>query len=85
MVFWVCLTMEVKDATAQMQQAERIISLFFLLGAIFFSADYRNVQAGIPLCNSQNRILRICGILLVDFLYLFFCALVLTILESVLA
>ena len=84
LVFWCCLTMEVKNAAVQVQEFERILSLLLMLGVIFFSADYRNIQSRIPLCKNKNFFLRITGIVLVDFLLFFFCVLVLTVYESLL-
>lgn len=83
MVLCLSLSLEVKDATVQTQWFERIINFVFLLGVIFFSADYRNVQKNIPLCRSRKPILRISGIVLVNCLFLLFCGLLLTIFEKV--
>lgn len=84
MVFCLSLTLEVKEATVQVEWFERIITLVFLLGVIFFSADYRNVQENIPLCRSRKPILRIFGIILVDCLFFLFCGLLLTIFKKLL-
>lgn len=83
MVFWVCLTLQVKNVSPARQQFERIISLLFLLGTIFFSADYRGIQASIPLCRNKRTVIRIIGILLVDFLFFFLCAMLLTIYDTI--
>ena len=79
-VFCVSLTLQAKDAvTPQEEWFERIITLFYLLGTIFFSANYRNVQKKVPICQSRNPVLRILGIVLVDILLLLFCGVLLTV------
>lgn len=79
-VFCVSLTLQAKSAaTPQEEWFERIVTLFYLLGVIFFSANYRNVQEKVPICQSRNPILRILSIVLVDILLLLFCGVLLTV------
>lgn len=78
-VFCVSLTLQAKNAaTPQEEWFERIITLFYLLGVIFFSANYRNVQKKVPICQSRNPVLRILSIVLVDILLFLFCGVLLT-------
>lgn len=85
MIFWICLTMETVNVPVSMRQPQRIVSLLFFLGVIFFTADYRHIQSCIPLCRSKMPIVRILGILLVDALFFFLCIVLLAVYETVFA
>ncbi len=83
MVFWVCLTMKVEDASGPRQLLERIVSLLILLSVIFFTANYRGIHSHTPLCRSRNLALRILGIVIVDFLLVYFFIMILTIYDTI--
>ena len=83
MVFWVCLTMKVEDASGPRQLLERIVSLLILLSVIFFTANYRGIHSHTPLCRSRNLALRILGIVIVDFLLVYFFTMILTIYDTI--
>lgn len=65
-VFWMCLLLEVKDASVFQIWVERITVLLIMLSLIFCSFNYRNIQGFIPLCKSKYRLVRYLGILILN-------------------
>ena len=70
-LFWLCLTLETKNATPGVLIIERSSCLLMFLSIIFCSANYRNVQSYFPLCRTNNIFLRILAVILLDVLIFF--------------
>ena len=60
-IFWICLTLEIKNTSGAALWIERITVLLVFIGAIFIGYNYLDVQRIFPPCRSQNRIIRILG------------------------
>lgn len=82
-IFWICLSMEIKDATVFRLWLERITALFIALSFVFCSFNYRGIQRFMPLCANQNRLIRYFGVLLLNFMVGFSLLFALVLLESV--
>lgn len=63
-IFWLCLTLEVKDADTSVLWLERCFCLIMMLSIILFSFNYLNIQQYFPLCNSNKKPSKILGIIL---------------------
>ncbi len=83
-VFWLSLTLEVKNTTVADIWLNRIFCLIIMLLVIFFSCDYRGIQGYLPLCNSPKKVVKILGILLWNLVIIFGVITVLTIIENIL-
>lgn len=83
-IFWLCLTLEVKDANPKQLFIERIMCLIIFLSGIACTCNYLDIQARIPFCNSSNKFLRILGIILLNFIVLS-CEFILTVFLSSIA
>lgn len=74
-IFWLSLSMEVKDAAVFQLWLERITVLAIMLSTVFCCFDYRKIRRIIPLCANENRFVRYLGVLIlnlaIDFLLLF--------------
>lgn len=84
-LFWLCLSLEVKDASPNSLFIERLFSLLIFIGIIFISSNYLNIHQSIPLYNSKNRFIRLLGIILLDFIYAFTMFIVMLIFSSIAA
>ncbi|MDO4622694.1 MAG: protein kinase [Eubacteriales bacterium] len=82
-LFWLALSLESPNFTPSMLAFERVICLLLFLSIVFFSANYRNVQAHIPLCRTQNIFLRILAVLFVDVLIFFAFVFILVLFVSI--
>ena len=69
--FWLCLSLEVKNSTPITLFIQRVFCLIGFLGIELISNNYLSVQKTFSLCRSNNIIIRILGIFLFDFVYLF--------------
>lgn len=65
-VFWMSLSLEVEGSTAAVLWTERFCTLLFFLGIIFCSSNYLGVQRFFPPCRTENKLLKILAILLLD-------------------
>lgn len=65
-IFWLCITLEVKNTTPITLFIERIFCLLAFLSIIFCSANYLNIQSYFPLCNTKNKILHFLAVILLD-------------------
>ncbi|MDE7187142.1 MAG: protein kinase [Lachnospiraceae bacterium] len=81
-IFWLCLTMDVKDATVFHLWLERITFLFMMLSIVFCCFNYRNVHRFIPLCANKHRLIRYLGVLILNFTVVFLLLFALVLLES---
>ena len=82
-IFWLCLTLNVKDATVSKLWIERIFSLLILLSVVFCSFNYCNIQRLMPLCTNRRRIIRYLGILLLNVAIIFLLFIVMFLLEDI--
>ncbi len=62
MVFWLCLTLEVKNTYGPALWLERVFLLMIMLGDIFIGYNYLGIQKVFPPCRSKNKFIRIIGI-----------------------
>ena len=84
-LFWLCLSLEVENATPKSLAIERLFCLLIFLGIVFISSNYLEIQRSIPLCNSKNKLIRLVGIILCDFIYAFAMFVLMVILSSIAA
>ena len=82
-IFWMCLSMEVKDATVFRLWLERITALFIMLSFVFCSFNYCNIHQFIPLCTNEHRPIRYLGVLVLNFAIAFSLLFIMILLESV--
>lgn len=82
-IFWICLSMEVKDASVFQLWLERIFVLFMMLSIVICCFNYRNIQRFIPLCANKNRLIRCLGVLILNFIIVVSLFLVMMLLESI--
>lgn len=82
-IFWLCLTMEIKDATSFHLWLERIATLFILLSFVFCSFNYCNIHRLVPLCSNKYRLVRWLGVLVLNFAVAFTLLFILLLLESI--
>ncbi len=66
-IFWICLSMEVKDVTVFHLWLERFTVLFMMLSIVFCCFNYRNIHRFIPLCANKYRLIRYIGVLILNF------------------
>lgn len=67
-LFWLSLTLEVKDTYGAELWVQRIFCLFLFLSIIFGTCNYLDIQRFLPLCKSKHRIVRYLGIVVLDFM-----------------
>lgn len=82
-LFWLSLSLEVKDVTVPQLWVERIICLFIMLSVVFCWFNYCNIQRFVPLCKSRHRIIRCLGILILSVAVIFLLFLIMFIIESI--
>lgn len=82
-IFWLCLSLEVKDATVFHLWLERITTLCIMLSVVFCCFDYCNIQRFIPLCTNKHRLIRYIGILILNLAIVFSLFLLMVLLESI--
>lgn len=82
-IFWLCLSMEIKDATVFHLWLERITVLFMMLSIVFCCFNYRNIHRFIPLCANKHRLIRYLGVLILNFGVIFSLLFALLLLESI--
>lgn len=67
-IYWMTMSLEVKDGTAYQTAVNRIIATLLVTAWIFFSGNYLGVQQHLPLTRSRSKPVQLLGILLYDFL-----------------
>lgn len=82
-IFWVCLSMEVKDATVLHLWLERITALFIMLSFVFCCFNYCNIHRFIPLCENKRMLIRWSGVLILYFAVAFLLLLIMFLLETI--
>ncbi len=68
-IFWLCMTLEVKNTSGAALWLERIALLIIFIGDIFIGYNYLGIQRIFPLCRSLNKIVRIIGTALLIAIY----------------
>lgn len=69
LIFWLCLSLEVKNVTGMGLWIERIFCLLMFLSVVFAGTNYLNIQNIIPLCQHKNRIIHYFGIILLNVMF----------------
>lgn len=82
-IFWLCLSLEIKDATIFRLWLERITILFMMLSIVFCCFNYRNIRRFIPLCANKHRFIRCLGVLILNFAAVFSLFFAMLLLESI--
>lgn len=82
-IFWLCLSLEVTNATAFQLWTERIICLSIMLSIVFCCFNYRNIQRFMPLCRNNHRIIHYIGILLLNIMIILFLFIIMCILITI--
>ena len=82
-IFWLCLSLEVKDATIFHLWLERISVLSIMLSIVFCCFNYRNIHRFIPFCANEHRLLRYSGVLILNFTVAFLLFFAMLLLESI--
>ncbi len=65
-IFWLCLSLEVSNASTLQLWIERISCLTIALSIVFCFFNYQNVQRFMPLCSSRHCIVRYLGAVLLS-------------------
>lgn len=68
MIFWLSLTLEVKDITPGKLMVERIFVLIIFLSIVLCSCNYLDLQKFFPPCRTRNKPLKILAVVLLDFI-----------------
>ncbi len=63
MVFWLCITLEVKNTYGTALWVERFFLLLIMLGDIFIGYNYMGILNQFPPCRSSNKIIHAFGTL----------------------
>ncbi|MCM1089232.1 MAG: serine/threonine protein kinase [Muribaculum sp.] len=82
-IFWICLSLEVENASFFHLWLERIWALFMMLSIVFCCFDYHNIRRFIPLCTNKHRLIRYLGVLILNFIIIFSMFIIMVILESI--
>lgn len=82
-IFWLCLSLEVKDVTVFHLWLERITSLCIMLSIVFCCFNYCNIQRFITLCANKHRLIRYLGILILNLAVIFSLLLMMLLLASI--
>lgn len=83
-VFWLCLSLEVKNTTGFALWLERIFFLLIMLSVVFINFNYLDIQRFFPLCKHKNSLIHYIGIILFDLIIVLLLFIILFILESIL-
>lgn len=81
-IFWLCLSLEVKNASVFHLWLERITVLFIMLSIVFCCFNYCDILRFAPLCNNKYRVLRCLGVLILNFVIILSLLLAMLLLES---
>lgn len=82
-ILWLCLSLEVKDASGFRLWLERITVLCMMLSIVFCCFNYRNIQQIIPLCTNKHWMIRCLGVLILNFTIIFLLFSAMLLLESI--
>ncbi len=81
-ILCLCVSLQVENMEGAALWVERIFCCAIILSIIFGCFNYRNVQRFIPLCNSQNRLIRYLGIIILDAAFVFSLLTILIVIEG---
>ncbi len=82
-ISWLCLSLEVKGATAPHLWIERTIAFSMMLSIVFCCFNYRNIWRFLPLCTNQHRLIRCLGVLILNFMIIVALLLAMLMLKSI--
>ena len=82
-IFWLCITLEVKNSSGISLIIERGFCLAMFLSVIIFSCNYCDIQNRFPICRSRNIYLKILGILVCDVVIVFALAIAMVIIVNI--
>ena len=83
LIFDLCLTLKIQTAFGIDLWLQRITCLTIMLSVIFITFNYRNIQRLMPLCNSNTRIIRYLGVIILDVIVVFLLMVILVAIESI--
>lgn len=82
-LFWLCLSLELKNKFGVALWIERIVYLAIMLSIIFCCFNYRDIHRIIPICKHKNRFIRYFGIVLLNVTVIFSLFIFLFIIETI--
>jgi len=82
-IFWLSLSLIIEGEAGFMMWANRICCLIIMLFVVVSAFNYLNVQKLMPLCKSENLIIKCIGVVLLDCMVIAIVLTVLIILETV--
>lgn len=84
LVFWLSLTLKIENVPFLSLMLQRIFCLIIFIAVIFFSCNYLNIHEKLILCRSQNKLIKIAGIILFDVIIVFVLFMLLMIITDIL-
>ena len=69
-IFWLSLSLEVKNMFGMALWVERIFCLFIFLSFILVGFNYLDIQKCFPLCKHRNRFLHYAGIVILETIFI---------------
>ncbi|MCD8189360.1 MAG: serine/threonine protein kinase [Clostridiales bacterium] len=81
-IIFVGWCMELENTTPFALTLNRLAVILIELAVLFFSADYRGIQARLPLTRSKNRVVHLVGIAFYDIVIAFMLFMILIIFDS---
>ncbi len=84
-IFWLCLSLQVKNASVAHLWIERIFSLLIILSIILVNFNYLDVQRYFPPCKHKSKFLHYIGILLWDVAVIILLLIIMLIVVSIFA
>lgn len=79
---WFCLSLKVKNTFGAALWVERVFVLIMMLFIVASVFNYLDVQKLMPLCQNENKAIRILGVILLDILVIFGLIVVMAIVQS---
>lgn len=71
MIFWLCLSLDVKDLSGPALWCDRVFTLCVMLTIVFVSTNYLDIQRLLPLCKHKNKLIHFLGVILLQVLLFF--------------
>ncbi|MFT3982918.1 MAG: protein kinase [Lachnospiraceae bacterium] len=84
LIFWLCLSLEVRNVTGMGLWIERIFCLLMFLSIVFAGTNYLNIQSIIPLCQHKNRIIHYLGIIILNIMIVSILMILMVLFETIL-
>ncbi len=66
LLLWICLTMKIQNVSNVHLWIQRFTGIFLFLAPVLGTCNYLNIQRLVPLCEHQNTLVRLLGIVLLD-------------------